>query len=127
MRKFYDRVIPGIYDTFDGPQMLPLISPRPLMVINGETDDKNPLPGLKMVTDATSIAYERDGAREKFVVIIEPKTGHAVTNDAMGAAMDWFSKWIGNGGRPLDIFLAAKARRDEGRRRGLPGARLGGW
>ncbi|HET6246144.1 MAG TPA: dienelactone hydrolase family protein [Tepidisphaeraceae bacterium] len=96
VRRFYDRVLPGIYKTFDGPQMLPLISPRPLMVINGETDDKNPLEGLKLCTDAASIAYERDGVPDRFVVIIEPKTGHAVTKDAMGAAMDFFAKWIGN-------------------------------
>jgi dienelactone hydrolase len=28
MRKFYDRVAPGIYGEFDGPAMLPLIAPR---------------------------------------------------------------------------------------------------
>ena len=36
MRKFYDRVAPGVRDQFDGPAMLPLIAPRPLLVINGD-------------------------------------------------------------------------------------------
>ncbi|HEV2665179.1 MAG TPA: dienelactone hydrolase family protein, partial [Blastocatellia bacterium] len=30
VRKFYDRVVPGIHKEFDGPEMLPLIAPRPL-------------------------------------------------------------------------------------------------
>jgi hypothetical protein len=28
VRKFYDRVVPGKADRFDGPAMLPLIAPR---------------------------------------------------------------------------------------------------
>src|SRR6476660_8649661 len=36
LRAFYDRVAPEIYGKFDGPAMLPLIAPRPLLAINGE-------------------------------------------------------------------------------------------
>ena len=99
VRKFYDRVLPGIYSTFDGPKMLPLISPRPLLTINGDGDDKNPLPGLKLCTDAAKAAYAGDGAIDKFVSIIEPNTGHSVNADSMTAAVDWFSKWIGDGAK----------------------------
>ena len=47
LRRFYDRVVPGIYNEFDGPQMLPLIAPRPLLVINGEIDARTPLTGVQ--------------------------------------------------------------------------------
>lgn len=30
VRKFYQRIAPGLVDTFDGPVMLPLIAPRPM-------------------------------------------------------------------------------------------------
>ena len=35
VREFYARVVPGIDGQFDGPAMLALIAPRPLLVING--------------------------------------------------------------------------------------------
>jgi dienelactone hydrolase len=40
VRRFYDRVAPGIYDRFDGPAMLPLIAPRPFL-------DGSTLPAVK--------------------------------------------------------------------------------
>ena len=47
VQEFYDRVVPGIYDEFDAPAMLPLIAPRPLLVINGDSDALTPLPGVR--------------------------------------------------------------------------------
>jgi dienelactone hydrolase len=98
-RKFYDRVVPGIYDRFDGPAMLPLIAPRALLTINGDKDDKNPLPGLALCTDAAKAAYARAGATDKFRSIIEANTGHSVNAEAQAAAIEWFTKWIGDGAR----------------------------
>lgn len=95
-RKFYDRVLPGIYDKFDGPAMLPLIAPRPLMTINGDSDNKNPLPGLALCADAATAAYANAGVSEKFKEVIEPGTGHTVTADAQAAAIEWFVKWLGS-------------------------------
>jgi len=75
--------------------MLPLIAPRALMTINGDRDDKNPLPGLALCADAATAAYAKAGAPEKFKEIIEPNTGHNVTADAQAAAIEWFVKWLG--------------------------------
>jgi dienelactone hydrolase len=38
-RAFYKRVVPGIDGPFDGPAMLSAIAPRPLLVINGDSDE----------------------------------------------------------------------------------------
>lgn len=95
-RRFYDRVIPGIYDRFDGPVMVTLIAPRPLLVINGETDDKNPLEGLKLCAASADAAYGAAGAKDRFRLLVEPATGHAVNADARKAAVDWFGRWLGD-------------------------------
>ena len=94
VRAFYDRVAPGIYDRFDGPSMLPLIAPRPLLSINGERDDRTPLPGLEQCAVPTRAAYLAAGASEKFVLHIQPNTGHKVTPEAMQLAKDWFVRWL---------------------------------
>jgi predicted esterase len=97
VRRFYDRLIPGIYTRFDGPAMLPLIAPRPLLVISGDKDPINPLQGLRLCEEATDAAYAQVGASDKFKVIVEPDTGHNVTPDAHAAAVEWFVKWLGEG------------------------------
>ena len=47
VKKFYERIAPGLVDRFDGPAMLPLIAPRPLLVVNGDSDPESPLGGVK--------------------------------------------------------------------------------
>src|SRR5262249_56902157 len=58
VRSFYDRVVPGIYHQFDGPAMLPLMAPRPLLSINGEVDPRTPLPGVMECAAAAQKAYD---------------------------------------------------------------------
>jgi dienelactone hydrolase len=96
VKRFYDRVVPGIYEQFDGPAMLPLIAPRPLLVINGDSDDKTPLAGVKLAADAARGAYEKAGVPERFVLKIEEKTGHQVTPEATKEAVAWFERWLGD-------------------------------
>jgi dienelactone hydrolase len=92
--KFYDRVVPGIYGQFDGPAMLPLIAPRPLLVINGDADPRTPMPGLQECLVAARTAYRAANAEPKLQVILQPQTGHKVTVEARQAAVDWFVKWL---------------------------------
>jgi dienelactone hydrolase len=94
VRKFYDRLVPGIYNEFDGPAMLPLIAPRPLLVINGDADPNTPLPGVKEAAAAAEQAYHKAGAEDRFVLRIQEKTGHQVRPASERAAIDWFVKWL---------------------------------
>ncbi|HZS05489.1 MAG TPA: acetylxylan esterase [Blastocatellia bacterium] len=94
VRRFYDRVVPGIYSDFDGPQMLPLIAPRPLLVINGDSDARTPILGLMECAERARKAYREARAEDKFVLRIQEKTGHAVTPESRQAAIEWFVKWL---------------------------------
>jgi len=94
VRAFYDRVAPGIYSQFDGPAMLPLIAPRPLLTINGGSDARTPRPGLMECIEAARKAYAEAGASDRFQVIIEENTGHRVTPEAREQAIQWFVRWL---------------------------------
>ena len=94
VRAFYDRVVPGIYSEFDGPAMLPIIAPRPLMVINGDSDSLTPLAGVMLAANSASEAYAKAGAKDKFVLRVQKNTGHSVNGDSMRAAMDWLVTWL---------------------------------
>ncbi len=94
MKKFYDRIAPGLYAEFDAPEMLPLVAPRPLLAINGDSDPRTPMAGLKLCAAAAEKAYEAAGAREKFMLHVQPDAGHEVTPEGDQAALDWFVRWL---------------------------------
>ena len=91
---FYDRVAPGIYTKFDGPAMLPLIAPRPLLVINGDSDARTPLPGLMNCVTPARQAYQRAKVEDKFRLYLQKDTGHAVTPAGLQTAIDWLVTWL---------------------------------
>jgi dienelactone hydrolase len=94
VREFYDRVAPGLAGEFDGPAVLPLIAPRPLLVINGDSDARTPLPGLKQCTDAAAKAYREAHAEDRFVVRLQEHTAHKVTAESQLAAVEWLVRWL---------------------------------
>ena len=94
VQQFYDRLVPGIYSEFDGPKMLPLIAPRPLLIVNSDRDKNCPLPGVKECIRTAQAAYAADKASNHFAAIIQKNTGHAVKPESEQAAVDWFVKWL---------------------------------
>jgi len=99
VRVFYDHLLPGIYDPFDGPAMVRLIAPRPLLGISGDRDPNNPLPGIRLCEQSAKAAYEKAGAPEKFELLLQQDTGHSVKPEAEAVAIKWFNRWLGNESR----------------------------
>jgi dienelactone hydrolase len=94
VRRFYDRVAPGIYGEFDGPAMLPLIAPRPLLVISGDSDPRTPLGAVQECAAAATRAYAAKLVEERFGLYLQPNAGHVFTPVAELVTMDWFVKWL---------------------------------
>jgi len=95
IRKFYDRVVPGIYSEFDGPRMVPLIAARPLFAISGDSDARTPLPGLMDCINAAKDAYAGAKAEDRFQFLLQEKTGHKVNPESLNQAIAWFGRWLG--------------------------------
>ena len=94
MRTFYDRVAPGLYGKFDGPAMLPLIAPRPLLVINGDSDPRTPAAGVRECVAAAERVYLSHGAGDRLSAFMQPNAGHEVTPDADRRILSWFRTWL---------------------------------
>jgi dienelactone hydrolase len=94
VRKFYERIAPGLVDRFDGPAMLALIAPRPLLVVNGDSDPRSPLGGVREAAASAERAYKAAGVPEKFVFLLEVDAAHEVTAEAREAALKWFVRWL---------------------------------
>jgi dienelactone hydrolase len=93
-KQFFDKVVPGIDTRFDGPELVPLTAPRPLMMINGDTDGNTPLPGVNLVAEKCKAAYERAKGSDRFRQIVEPHTGHKVSDESLKEALDFLAKWL---------------------------------
>ena len=94
MRRFYDRIAPGLVDRFDGPAMLPLIAPRPLLVVSGDSDPRSPLGGVREAVASGQRAYAEAGASEKLHFLLQADAAHEVTPEASRAAIDWLVRWL---------------------------------
>lgn len=92
VRSFWDRVVPGIYRELDGPSVLPLIAPRPLLVINGELDPKTP--GLERCQESASKAYEQEHASDRLQFVVQRGVGHELTAEAEAHAIAWLERWL---------------------------------
>lgn len=74
--------------------MVPLIAPRPLLVINGDRDDRTPLPGLEQCVAAGRTRYALAGVPEHFTFLLQPDTAHKVTEAAEQTALDWLRQQL---------------------------------
>ncbi|GFS40297.1 alpha/beta-Hydrolases superfamily protein [Actinidia rufa] len=48
VEKVWDRIAPGLASKFDSPYTIPIIAPRPLLILNGEKDPRCPIGGLEI-------------------------------------------------------------------------------
>lgn len=94
VREFYARVVPGIDGQFDGPAMLALIAPRPLLVVNADSDANTPIAGVRLAVETAKPVYAAANAADKLQFVIEENTPHRVNPEAIDAGIAWFVRWL---------------------------------
>jgi dienelactone hydrolase len=92
--RFYARVAPGIDGDFDAPNMLPLIAPRPLLIISGDSDPRTPLGGVQQCVASAGRAYGALASEDKFGLYLQPGAGHVFTPTGELVALDWLVRWL---------------------------------
>ena len=95
VRDFYARVVPGIDGQFDGPAMLTLIAPRPLLVVNADSDANTPIAGVRLSVESARPAYAAANAGDRLQLMVQENTPHRVNPEAIQAGIAWFVRWLG--------------------------------
>ncbi len=93
-RELWGKVIPGILDDFDCPNLIRLFAPRPLFVANGDRDPNCPIEGAKLAFAAAEDEYAKGNAKDRLQIVVEKDTAHAVTPEARKAAVAFCVKWL---------------------------------
>jgi dienelactone hydrolase len=94
MKQFYDRIAPGLVDRFDGPAMVALIAPRPLIIVNGDSDPRSPLGGVREAVQSAERAYAAAGAKDRLSFVLQTDAAHEVTPEAARMVTQWFVRWL---------------------------------
>jgi dienelactone hydrolase len=94
VREFYARVVPGIDGPFDGPEMLKLVAPRPLLVVNADSDANTPIAGVRLAVRSAQPVYAAANAADRLQLLIEEDTPHRVNPEAVDAGIAWFVRWL---------------------------------
>ncbi|XP_037419086.1 putative hydrolase YtaP [Triticum dicoccoides] len=71
VKKVWDKIAPATASQFDAPYSVPLIAPRPLLLLNGADDPRCPVLGLQELASKAVEAYAEAGSADKFK---DPKT-----------------------------------------------------
>jgi dienelactone hydrolase len=94
VREFYARVVPGIDGQFDGPAMLSATAPRPVLVINADSDANTPIAGVRLSVETARPVYAAAGAQDKLMFVIQENTPHRVNPESIDAGIAWFVRWL---------------------------------
>jgi dienelactone hydrolase len=112
VREAWDRLVPGLRDRFDADRLLPLIAPRPLLILNHERDELMPLEGAREAYAAARQQYVRLGAGSRIRLDVAPGLPHKGQDPAEIAAMfEWLERWLKNApsSAPKNTLLAPAA------------------
>ena len=93
-RKLWDKVIPGILDDYDCPNLIRLFASRALFIANGDQDANCPIEGAKLAIAAAEEAFAKTKAVDKLVVRVNKGVGHKVTDEDRKEAIAFCVKWL---------------------------------
>jgi dienelactone hydrolase len=94
VREFYARVVPGIDGPFDGPAMLSATAPRPLLVVNADSDANTPIAGVRLAVETARPFYAAANASDRLMLIVQENTPHRVNPESIDAGIAWFVRWL---------------------------------
>ncbi|MEW5311334.1 MAG: hypothetical protein WDW38_003060 [Sanguina aurantia] len=107
------KLMPGLLDHYDAPMSLPSLAPRPLLIANGELDDRCPMEGLQEALRLTQAEYERvireqqpslseqelsTAVAGRFQLYVEKFSGHRETSGMNSAVRQFMDKHLLNAG-----------------------------
>ena len=93
-QELWNKVIPGILDEFDCPNLIRLFAGRALFIANGELDGNCPIEGAKLSFAAAEDAFAKAKAKDKLSINVASGVGHQVTPDQHKAAIAFCVKWL---------------------------------
>lgn len=95
LKSAWDKLVPGMLDRFDAPHVVPLIAPRPLLIVSHEADELFPIEGARRVFSSAKARYQEMKAEERIEMRVGPGLKHgALFFPGIVGMMEWFERWL---------------------------------
>jgi len=89
----HTKVVPGLYQHLDYPDVASLAMPTPLLVINGSKDGLFDLDGVKRCFSKLHACYEKSGAPDHCQTRLYD-TPHEFNTEMQVEAWEWLRRWV---------------------------------
>jgi dienelactone hydrolase len=87
------KIIPGLYQSMDLPDVVAMNCPGALMIINGTQDALFPLPGVHAAFDKVAQVYAKAGVPERFTGVLY-EGPHEFNVEMQDKAFAWLERWL---------------------------------
>jgi poly(3-hydroxybutyrate) depolymerase len=94
VRDVWDTILPGMLETYDASVSLGAIAPRPLLVVTGALDPRNPVEGVRNAVKVARLDYEKQGCGEHIRLFDQENAGHELTIEMRDTIERWFDNWL---------------------------------
>ena len=85
--------MPGL-TSLDAARLVPLIAPRPLLLLGGVNDLLVPRTSSHATAAAAERAYASQSTPDHFTMILEPGRGHAFSKKMQARTLAWCERWL---------------------------------
>ncbi len=89
------KIVPGLYQLMDLPDVVSMTCPGALMTISGTKDGLFPLDGVKLAFNKITSVYAKAGVPERFQGVLY-EGPHEFNAAMQEKAFDWLDRWIGS-------------------------------
>lgn len=87
------KVVPGLYQHMDLPDVVSMLAPGALMVIHGSQDGLFPPDGVQAAFDKIAAVYQKAGVPERFQSIVY-EGPHEFNAEMQEKAFAWLDRWL---------------------------------
>ena len=87
-------VLPGVYNSLPYQDVVSLMAPRPMLVLNCENDKLFELSSMRKASEHVAKVYEKAGAAQQFKAMYYP-VGHEFDAEMQDDAFAWLDKQLG--------------------------------
>jgi len=92
--RVWERILPGLLSTYDATYSLGCIAPRPLCVVTGGRDAKNPVEGVREAIAAAQEVYAAQGVGDRIELFAPGDADHELTPAMREVIDEWLDRWL---------------------------------
>jgi len=89
VEQVWNVLLPGMLEEYDADKSLGSIAPRPLLIVTGGRDGRNPVEGIRLAYEKAKDMYIAFDAEDAIELYVEEDAGHECTKSMMNKIDTW--------------------------------------